>query len=68
MCKLDNKIKTGWPTNKQDTPKECVPFWNFRDELSVSDNIIFKGEKVFIPRKIHAVSDAMLYSQFTPRH
>ena len=45
-------IKYGWPANKRDTPKECIPFWNFRDELSVSDIIIFKGEKVIIPRKM----------------
>ena len=55
-------IKTGWPTNKRDTPKECVPFWNFRDELCVSDNIIFKGEKVVIPRKIQSQMLRYIYS------
>ena len=55
-------IKTGWPTNKRDTPKECVPFWNFRDELCVSDNIIFKGEKVVIPRKMQSQLLRYIYS------
>ena len=54
LQQLTNMIKTGWPTNKTDTPKEYVPFWNFRDELSVSDNIIFKGEKVVILRKMQS--------------
>ena len=47
LQQLMNTIKTGWPTNKK-----CLPFWKFRDELSVSDNIIFKGEKVVIPTKM----------------
>ena len=52
LQQLMNTIKTSWPTNKKDAPRECLPFWKFRDELSVSDNIIFKGEKVVTPTKM----------------
>ena len=36
--------------------------WNFRDELSVSDNIIFKAEKVVIPRKMQSQMLHYIYS------
>ena len=29
LQQLMNTIKTGWPTNKKDTPRECLPFWKF---------------------------------------
>ena len=62
LQQLTNMIKTSWPTNKRDTPKECTLFWNFQDELSVSDNIIFKGEKVVIPRKMQSQMLRYIYS------
>ena len=52
LQQLISMLKSGWPTNKRDTPKACLPFWNLRDELSISDNIIFKGEKIVIPKKL----------------
>ena len=52
LQQLISVLQSGWPTNKRDTPKACLPFWNFRDELSMSDDIIFKGEKIVIPKKL----------------
>ena len=52
LQQLSSVIKTGWPSHKQDVPKECLPFWNYRDELSVSDHVIFKGETIVIPKKM----------------
>ena len=49
LQQLISVLKSGWPTNKRDTPKACLPF---RDKLSISDDIIFKGEKIIIPRKL----------------
>ena len=54
LQKLTTTITIGWPENRKDVPKECLPFWNFRDELSVSDNIIFKSKKVVIPKSMQS--------------
>ena len=54
LQKLTTTITNGWPENRKDVPKECLPFWNFRDELPVSDNIIFKSEKVVIPKSMQS--------------
>jgi len=54
LQQLTTMINAGWPANKKDTPKECRPFWNFQDELSVSDSIIFEGEKIVILKKMQS--------------
>ena len=59
LQKLTTTITNGWPENRKDVPKECLPFWNFHDELSVSDSIIFKSKKVVIPKSMQ--SEMMRY-------
>ena len=54
LKQLSAIIKVGWPSNKQDVPKECLPFWNCRDELSVYDHIVFKGERIVVPKKLQS--------------
>ena len=52
LQQLASVIATGWPEVKQDIPTQCLPYWNYRDELSVCNDIIFKGEKVIIPKSM----------------
>ena len=52
LQKLASVIATGWPETKQEVPEKCLPYWNYRDELSVCNDIIFKGEKVIIPNSM----------------
>ena len=54
LQKLTTTITNGWPEKRKDVPKECLPFWNFRNELSVYDNITFKSEKVVIPKSMQS--------------
>lgn len=42
-------IKEGFPEHKTNLPDYLKKYWSFRDELTVHDNIIYKGTKVFIP-------------------
>jgi len=59
---LKSTIQDGWPELRKNCKKNIIEFWNFRDELSIIDGIIFKGEKVLIPvamrpemmKKIHS--------------
>ncbi|XP_053382273.1 uncharacterized protein K02A2.6-like [Mercenaria mercenaria] len=43
-------IRNGWPRMRQDCPKSVVEYWNHRDELSFENGLIFKGQKIIIPR------------------
>lgn len=44
-------IRNGWPTRESHLKPSFVPFFPYRDELTVDDGIIMKGLKAVIPRK-----------------
>ena len=52
LLKLANTILTGWPDERRHCPPECTDYWNFREELTVVDSIIFKGNRVVIPASL----------------
>ena len=39
----------GWPTEKKDLPHQVAQYFPYRDELSVQDGLVFRGERVVIP-------------------
>ena len=43
LSHLYSTIISGWPSHRNEVPHSLLPFWNFRDELSVSNGIIYKG-------------------------
>ena len=47
----------GWPDDRSKVPTQCLPFWTFRDQISFNDGVLFKGEKIIIPK---AMQPAML--------
>ena len=49
LRKVENYILFGWPSNRNKCHKLALPFFNFRDELTISDGIILKGEVIIIP-------------------
>ena len=42
-------IKEGWPDHRNSCPSSVKPFWNYGDELSVMQGLVFKGERIVIP-------------------
>ena len=42
-------IMRGWPDKLSATPLEARPYYNVRDELSIENDVIFKGERIVIP-------------------
>jgi transposase InsO family protein len=47
---LKKQIKDGWPVTRQQVPPEIRPYWDSRDGLGVIEEIIFKGDRVVIPK------------------
>ena len=41
-------IQKGWPEHKSNLPSIISPFFNMREELSIQDGLIFKGERVVV--------------------
>ena len=43
-------IQKGWPEHKSNVPSVISPYFNTRDEMSIQDGLIFKGERVVVTR------------------
>ena len=59
---LANVIKQGWPESKPRLPPELQDYFPFKEELTLQNGVIFKGNRVVIPlemrdelkRKLHS--------------
>ncbi|CAB4040075.1 Retrovirus-related Pol poly from transposon [Paramuricea clavata] len=49
---LEQVIKQGWPESKKEVPAQDLKYVAFREELTAQDGIIFKGERVVVPRSL----------------
>ena len=49
-------ISHGWPESRAQCPVHLMDFWNFRDELNVEDGIVLKGNRIVVPKSLHAAS------------
>ena len=52
LVKLGEIILKGWPDHRADTDVELLPYYNYRDELTIQDGIIYRGERIVIPRSL----------------
>ncbi|KAL1446090.1 hypothetical protein WDU94_005684 [Cyamophila willieti] len=50
LSKLKAVVKEGWPHDKTLIDKELLPFWNFRDEINIIDDVLFKVNAVIVPK------------------
>ena len=63
LQQLKHIIKIGWPETKEDVPSEIGRYFDFREELSIQDDILFKGNRVIVPvelrphmiKQVHAI-------------
>ncbi|XP_060558761.1 uncharacterized protein K02A2.6-like [Ruditapes philippinarum] len=49
---LISVISNGWPDDRRNCPTTVSEYWNHRDELAFEDNIVFKGQKIVIPKSL----------------
>ena len=42
-------ITYGWPVTQRECSKNLHMFWNYRDELSVENLMVFKGDRIVVP-------------------
>ena len=57
---LKTVIMKGWP--KLGIPREVLPYFPIRDELSVQDGLIFRGGRVVIPVTLRAILKDKIHS------
>ena len=51
LSKLKKVVAEGWPS-KEETAPEIKQSYSFADELCVQDGILFKGDRVIIPKNL----------------
>ena len=52
LSALRDTILDGWPDDRNLTSKNLRPYWGYRDELSVLNGAIYKGETVLVPQAL----------------
>lgn len=52
MVLLKTVIQTGWPDTKEEVPFSLQGYFHFRDELSVQDGLVLKGERLVVPKSM----------------
>ncbi|XP_030831434.1 uncharacterized protein LOC115920236 [Strongylocentrotus purpuratus] len=45
-------VTQGWPETLQELPTSLREFWSYRDEIGVSQGVLFKGSRVIIPKTL----------------
>ena len=45
-------VTNGWPDTIKEVPTEVRTFWPYRDEIGVSNGVLFKGNQVIIPTEL----------------
>jgi transposase InsO family protein len=54
MMQLASTILHGWPESQKDVPDDLKPYFNVRDQLATRDGVIYKGEKVVVPKSLQS--------------
>ena len=52
LSDLQQVILSGWPDSKGQVPPNAQEFWNYRDELTVAQGLIVKGQKIVVPSSL----------------
>ena len=50
MSELKRLIQEGWPEDISQVPKSVKCYYSFREELTCQEGLIFKGERLIIPK------------------
>ena len=49
LQQLRDVVLQGWPSQRSQTPHEIHPYWNIRDEISLYEGILYRGERIIVP-------------------
>ena len=52
MCQLKSYIEQGWPQEIKEVEPSLRNYFKWREELTIEDDVLFKGNKVIIPQKL----------------
>jgi len=55
-------ILQGWQAERNSVPTQVTPYYSVRDELSVQDGLVFRSDRVIIPKALRGEMKTKIYS------
>ena len=55
-------ITQGWQERRAEVPSQLQAYFPFREELSIQDGIVFKGERIVVPSSLRQCMMDKLYA------
>ena len=52
MQTLANIVQKRWPDSRDEVPISVGGYWTFRDDITLHNGLIFKGNRVNIPKQL----------------
>ena len=46
---LKNNVLVGWPVERSSVPLNIIQYWNYRDEITAIDGLLYKGQRLMVP-------------------
>ena len=62
ILKSESVILQGWPAERNAVPAQVTPYYGIRDELSVQDGLIFRSDRVVIPKALRGEMKMKIHS------
>ena len=62
MQTLRTTILIGWPEKREEVPVQIREFWNYREELTLHSGILFKNQRLIIPKALRPELTARAHS------
>lgn len=55
-------VKSGWPEERKKLPVQITPYWAMRDEFTTQDGLLFRGQRVVVPKVLRREMIERLHS------
>ena len=55
LMELMLMVQHGWPEIKSDVPCAIQSYFSFRDEITMQDGILYKGQQIIVPQSMQAL-------------
>ena len=52
LQKLKSYIQAGWLEKQKSIPSNLAPYYHIRDELATQDGLLFRGDRLIIPKSL----------------